>query len=417
MSGRRDGPLRAVRSDGRPLRVATVVTRFQAGAGVVALHGATGLDPARYQVAIIAGSGDRLLDQAREAGLRVQLEPSLRSPIDPLHDLQALRRLTALLGEGDYDVVHTHSAKAGTVGRLAARRAGVPRIVHTFHGFPFHEFQSAARRNTYIGIERYLGRFTDVALCVGTGVAVEAVRRRLVAPERVRTIGVISGTRAPADLVAARAAARAQLGIASGMHVVGAVGRLSYQKAPEHFLAALARLDRPDVVGVWIGDGEWGARIRAEASRLAPQVRVVLTGERSDVLDLLPAFDVFALPSRYEGVPVALVEAATCGVPIVASAVNGVGDVVVPGSTGLLVPPQRPDLLAGAVAYLLDHPLAAERMARQARRAVRDTHTDKALAWALMNAYRDEGDALTNPDHLLAPETGRILRREHARAR
>jgi glycosyltransferase involved in cell wall biosynthesis len=407
----------------RPLRVATIVTRFQAGAGAVALHGALGLDPGRFQVSISAGSGDRLLDDARSAGLPVHVEPSLRSPIDPVHDLLALRRLSTLLAGGDFDVVHTHSAKAGTIGRLAARRAGVPRIVHTFHGFPFHEFQSAARRNGYIGIERRLGRFTDVALCVGTGVASEAVRRRLLPPERIRTIGVISGARPPADLALARATARRQLGLTASDRVVGAVGRLAYQKAPEHFLAALARLNRRDVVGVWVGGGELAEQVAAEAARLAPQVRVLLTGERSDVLELLPAFDVFALPSRYEGVPVALVEAAMCGVPIVATAVNGVCDVVVPGSTGLLVPPQRPDLLARAVDHLLDHPATAERLAREARKQVASTHTDKALAVALMAAYTDgthRGE--TVPEFLITPTTNGTAdsspaRREHAGAR
>lgn len=407
----------------RPLRVATIVTRFQAGAGAVALHGALALDPGRFQVSIIAGSGDRLLDDVRGAGLPVHLEPSLRAPIDPVHDLRALRRLSRLLAAGDFDVVHTHSAKAGTIGRLAARRAGVPRIVHTFHGFPFHEFQSAARRNAYIGIERRLGRFTDVALCVGTGVASEAVRRRLVAPERVRTIGVISGAVPPADLALARVAARRQLGLAAKDLVVGAVGRLAYQKAPEHFLAALEQLNRRDVVGVWIGGGELAEQVAAAAARLAPGVRVLLTGERADVLDLLPAFDVFALPSRYEGVPVALVEAAMCGVPIVATAVNGVCDVVVPGSTGLLVPPQRPELLARAVEHLLDHPAIAERMAREARKQVASTHTDKALAFALMSAYTDTVPRSVSPvlEPPVEPTTngtaGTTARREHAGAR
>jgi Glycosyl transferase 4-like domain len=104
---------------------------------------------------------------------------------------RALRRLAALPRQGNFGVVHTHCAKAGAVGRLAAHRNVVSRIVHTYHGFPFHEFQSAPRRRAYVAIEHRLGRLTDAALCVGTGVAVEAIRRGLAALERVRVVGVV----------------------------------------------------------------------------------------------------------------------------------------------------------------------------------------------------------------------------------
>ena len=185
-----------------PLRVVTIITRLEGGAGVLTLHGATALDPDRFRVTIVTGSGNHLLDQAAAAGLEVIMEPALRTPIDPRSDLLALRALGTLLRQRPFDVAHTHTSKAGVLGRMAARRAGVPRIVHTYHGFPFHEFQSPGRRGAYIAIERQLGRITDVALCVGTGVAVEAVRRRLVAPERIRTIGVAVEGAAGAELPA-----------------------------------------------------------------------------------------------------------------------------------------------------------------------------------------------------------------------
>lgn len=172
-----------------PLRVATMITRLEGGAGVMALRGAKALDPATHRVAVITGSG-RLLADAEAAGLEVIVEPALRAPISPGHDLLALHRLTALLKRRRFDIVHTHCSKAGAVGRIAARRAGADRIVHTYHGFPFHQFQSGLRRRGYVEIERVLGRFTDLALCVGTGVAVEALRRGLIAPDRIRTIGV-----------------------------------------------------------------------------------------------------------------------------------------------------------------------------------------------------------------------------------
>jgi glycosyltransferase involved in cell wall biosynthesis len=167
---------------------------------------------------------------------------------------------------------------------------------------------------------------------------------------------------------------------------VGAVGRLTYQKAPEDFLAALRKLGRPGVIGVWVGGGELAAGIGRLAA-LQPAAPVVLAGERPDVAALLPAFDVFALPSRYEGLPTAVVEAMMCGVPVVATAVNAVSDVVIPGETGLLVPPQRPDLLAGAVRYLIDRPAVAARLADTARARLGERFGEQALRDALTAAY------------------------------
>jgi glycosyltransferase involved in cell wall biosynthesis len=375
-----------------PLRVATVITRLEGGAGVLALRGARALDPEVAVPTIVTGSGDRLLDEAAAAGLEVVVDPSLREVIAPRSDLLALGRLERLFRQRAFDVVHTHCAKAGAVGRLAAHRAGVPRIVHTFHGFPFHEFQSAARRRAYVSIERRLGRITDVALCVGVGVAAEAVRRELIAPERVRTIGVVvdGPDRGRASMSArrpqARERARHLLGLPAQAAVVGTVGRLTYQKAPEDFLTALQKLGRPDVVGVWVGGGELAERMARRARRRSgPQV--ILAGERTDVLDVLPAFDVFALPSRYEGLPTVVVEAMICGVPVVATAVNAVPDLVVPGETGLLVPPGRPGRLAAAIRYLLDSPELAARMAAAARLRLGDNYGEAALRAALTAAY------------------------------
>ncbi len=233
-----------------PLRVATVITRLDGGAGVLALRGAQALDPEAAQLAIVAGSGGRLLDEAAASGIEVVVEPLLREVIAPRADLLALRKLETLFRERNFDVVHTHCAKAGAVGRVAARRAAIPRIVHTFHGFPFHEFQSVPRRQAYLSIERRLGRITDVALCVGAAVAAEAVRRELAAPERIRTIGVaVDGPdRAKASMSAllpeARRRARATLGLPADAAVVGAVGRLTYQKAPGDFARGASRVRR-----------------------------------------------------------------------------------------------------------------------------------------------------------------------------
>jgi glycosyltransferase involved in cell wall biosynthesis len=369
--------------------VAVVITRLEGGAGVLALRGARVIDPGLFEVTIITGSGGRLLDAAKADGMETIVEPSLRAPIAPRSDIRALQRISSILAERGFDVVHSHCAKAGVIGRLAARRAGIPRIVHTYHGFPFHEFQSLVRRMAYITAERRLGRITDVALCVGTGVAVEAVRRGLAAPERIRTIGVAvdgNGKSVPVRTEETRRHARKALGLPADATVVGAVGRLTYQKAPEDFVAAMRALGRPEAVGVWVGGGELAGRV-ARLAAAAPRPCVLLAGERADVPEVLPAFDVFVLPSRYEGLPTAVVEAMVCGVPVVATAVNAVGDVVVPGETGLLVPPRRPELLAAAVRYLLSSPETAARMADQARARLGGRYSDTALRGTLEAAY------------------------------
>jgi glycosyltransferase involved in cell wall biosynthesis len=381
------------------LSVAVVITRLQAGAGGVALRGALAIDPLRYDVTIITGgsgagadsdgSGDSLATRAVEAGLRVVNVPELVSPIAPVSDMRALRALTQHLAGGRFDIVHTHSAKAGALGRLAAERAGIPLVVHTFHGFPFHEFQSMPRRGVYVGIERYLSRRTDAFLAVGAAVAAEAVRRRIAAPDRIRVINPAVAAAAAVASRAVRAAARTELRVPVGCTVVGTVGRVDYQKAPETFIDAIAALGRPDVYAVWIGDGPMRQQLERRAARRGLAERFICTGHRHDVPDLLTGLDVFAMASRYEGLPCAVAEAMTAGLPVVATAVNSVPEVVLPGITGLLAAPERPDQLAAAIRFMLDRPAEAARMAEAGRRLVAGRFSTEALAEVLEATYSD----------------------------
>jgi glycosyltransferase involved in cell wall biosynthesis len=370
------------------LRVAQVVTRFMAGAGGVALRGALALPADRYEVVFVIGSGGPLVGRAREAGFEVAVLPRLRSEIAPADDRHALADVRAVLSAGSFDVVHTHSAKAGVLGRLAAHQLQIGRIVHTFHGFPFHEFQSAVRREAYIRMERHVGHFTDAFLAVGGAVAAEAIRRRIAPPERVRTIGVAVDTGAPPPDPVSRGEARRMLGVPPGMKVVGTVGRLDFQKAPDDLIAALAALDRADVLGVWIGDGPLRQKMEKLAARRGLAGRMMFTGERDDVAALLPGFDVFAMASRYEGLPCAIVEAMVAGLPVVATTVNAVPDIVVAGETGLLAPPGAPELLAGAIGYLLANPGEAARLGAAARARLGPQLTPEALGMVLAETYR-----------------------------
>jgi glycosyltransferase involved in cell wall biosynthesis len=370
-----------------PIQVAQIVTRCIAGAGGVALRGALHLDPSRYQVTMVTGEGGPLTERATAGGIRVVIEPSLVSPISPWEDSRAFWQLRQICERERFDVVHTHSAKAGVLGRLAAHRAGVPAIVHTYHGFPFHQFQSPLRRSSYVAVERRLARITDVVLAVGTGVATEALRRGLARPSALRTVAPVVDARCVRRDVQSTATARRLLDLDDEAAVVGTVGRIDYQKAPEHLVEAAALMRHTDAHVVWVGSGPGIDDARAVVRAHALDGRFHFVGERSDVADLLPAFDVFAMSSRYEGLPCAVVEAMRCGLPVVATAVNSVPDLVVPGESGILVPPADPRAMADALDSLLDDPALAGRLGVRGQQLAGRPFDAESLAGVLDEVY------------------------------
>jgi glycosyltransferase involved in cell wall biosynthesis len=382
-------PARPVAVSARPLRVAQVITKFTAGAGGITLRGAIGLDPTRYRTTILAAQGGSLASRAVEAGLDVVPLAHMRPDLSLRADIEGVGELTAHLAAGQFDIVHTHSAKAGAIGRIAAHRANVPAIVHSIHGFPFHEFQSRARRRAYLAIERRLARITDYFLTDGTVVASEAVRLGIAPAGRVRAIASPVDDDIPAATDAARRKARLRLGIPSDARVVGTAARLDPQKAPLDMVRAIAEVGRRDVYMVWIGDGELRHRTERLIERKGLNDRFLLVGERDDVATLLPAFDVFALSSLYEGLPCAAVEAMVCGIPVVATAVNSVPEIVISGQTGVLARPGDPASLADALRYVLDHPVQGARMARRARSHVSERFRSEVLGRDLTEVYEE----------------------------
>jgi glycosyltransferase involved in cell wall biosynthesis len=372
----------------RQLRIAHVNANFWAGSGGITLREALALDRDRYSATILAPGDGALFDRAGEAGLSVVRLRRMGSGrrLYPWADVDAVRELAGHLRAGDFDLVHTHAGRAGAIGRLAARHVGVRAVVHTLHGFPFNEFQSPITRSTLRAMERRLGRITDYFLTDGTIVASEAIRLKIAPPDRIRAL--IS----PIDAVppvseTARRDARRMLGVPADAKVIGTTARLAVQKGPLDMVAAIAALGRPDVYMVWLGEGE----LRAKAERLIRKEglseRFLLLGARDDVPRLLPAFDVFAMSSLWEGLSCSVVEAMTCGIPVVATAVNSLPEVVIPGQTGLLARPKDPASLSRVLAYMLDHPNHAARMAQAARIRIGEQFRPDLLGQELVDVY------------------------------
>jgi glycosyltransferase involved in cell wall biosynthesis len=332
-------------------RVLHVITHLdEGGAQDNTLLTVEGLDRDRYAVDVLGGPGV-LERRAAEAADRLIVLPYFRRPLLSGSDIRVFWTLLRLVRS--YDVVHTHGSKAGIMGRLAARVQRVPVVVHTVHGFPVHPLMSRPVRGALLALERVAARAADTIVCVCEANAREALQLGIAEPDQVRV--VVSGVPEQAVTSGQGAACRAALGIPADAPVVGTVTRLMEQKAPLDFVAAARTIlaERPDAHVLLVGDGHLRAQVEAAAADLP---RLHLLGRREDVPDLLAAMDVVAFSSLWEGLGRALTEAVLAGRPVVATAVNGVPDLVEDGVTGHLVPAGRPELLARRVLDVLGRP-------------------------------------------------------------
>jgi glycosyltransferase involved in cell wall biosynthesis len=291
-----------------------------------------------------------------------------------------------------FTVVHTHCSKAGLIGRVAARLTGVPVVVHTFHIFAVHDGLSRARKRLYLSLDRMVRPLAHQYVAVAPRVAREAVEQRVAGAGDI--VAVPSAVDLDAIPTTADPTVRVELGLSPDRPLVGTVGRIVAQKCPLDFvrMCALVHEQRPEVQFVMVGDATLEtagleAETRREAERL--QVPVVFTGFRADAPRIAASFDVYVVPSLYEGLGRAVTEAMASGRPVVATAVNGVPDLVQPGSTGLLAEPADPTALARAVIWMLDHPEAAAKMGAQGRDRVRSFFGPDVMCAALDTLYCD----------------------------
>jgi glycosyltransferase involved in cell wall biosynthesis len=317
---------------------------------------------------------------ARAAGtpsLRVAFVDDLVREVVPLRDAKAFFALRSLLlGEkrkapGNPLIVHTHSSKAGILGRAAARAAGADLVIHSIHGFGFHDGQSSFVRASYVAAERLVSHWTDAFVAVSeenirTGEKAGVLRR-----ERCRLIR--SGFDTGRFLGGSREAGRRILGIGEAERVVGTVAVFKPQKAPLDFVetARLVAKELPGARFVMVGDGE----LRPEAERAAAAAgladRFSFPGWRKEMPDILSAFDVFLLTSRWEGLPKVVPQAMIAGIPVVATAVDGTKEVVDHGVDGFLAPPGDVGSLSRAVVDILSGRLRL-RVGSQRERLLRE---------------------------------------------
>ncbi|HPW55213.1 MAG: glycosyltransferase family 4 protein [Thermoanaerobaculaceae bacterium] len=326
------------------------------------------LDRGRFEVGLACADRGELLAEARAlADVRRYELRHLRREVRPWLDFEAFRELRAAIREFAPDLVHTHSSKAGVLGRAAARAERVPVIVHSIHGWGFGSHQSAAVHATFLAAERVAARWTSHFVAVSRANLEQGVELGLFGREQASVI------RSGIDLEAFRCASggeqvRSELGIPAGVPLVVQVSCLKPQKAPERFVALAAALAPrfPDAHFVLVGDGELRSKLEVARAAAGLEGRLHLPGWRRDVPAVLDAATVVTLTSRFEGLPRVVVEALAARRVVVAMAVDGVREVLRDGINGYAVAPGDEAVLAERVAELLTDPSLRARLSAPA---------------------------------------------------
>jgi glycosyltransferase involved in cell wall biosynthesis len=357
-----------------PIKVCHIITKLElGGAQQNTLFTVRTLSRTQYEPFLITGSGG-LLDAEAAADTRftTYFIPELIRSVLPWGDIIAAVKIWKILRAQKPALVHTHSSKAGIVGRWAAWCAGVPVIVHTVHGFGFNSRQRMPVRALFILAERVTAAITDKLVVVADQDRVKGLAYGIGNAAKYTVIRSGIDVESFKTALVDREAVRREWGILPGTKVVTSIGPLKPQKNLADFIRVAARVSarRADCVFLIVGDGEQRAALEGLCERSGMSGRVRFLGWRNDTVNILGITDVFVMTSLWEGLPRSIVEAMCRAVPVVANAVDGVREVVRTGSTGYLFEPFAVEEMAAAIVRILEDPSMARSMGESGRRAI-----------------------------------------------
>ena len=342
----------------------------------------------------IYGPEGSLRDRAQaHGGIELIETPRLVRPLHPLSDPRCYRDLRRLIRTWRPDVVHTHSSKAGILGRAAAWAEDTPAVVHTIHGLAFHPYQAAWRNRVYVMAERFAARRCHRIVCVADAMRDQALAQGIGRPEQYVT--VYSGMEVERFLQPGveRAEVRADLGLGTNDIVLGSVARLAELKGHDDLLDALGPTmqRRPELKLLWVGDGWWRDRLLARVREMGLTEQVVTTGlvPSEEIPRYLAAMDALAHLSYREGLPRSVVQAMLSGLPVIAYDVDGTREVCLDGETGFLIAAGRRTDVRHAVERLLDDPGSGREMGRRARERCRDRFAAATMVERLEQVYAE----------------------------
>ena len=385
------------------IKIVHIITRLDKGGSAEnTLLTAGGLDKQLYDILLIKGlsieSGmaeneavavEKSIREAEREGVKILTLPGLVRRIAPFYDFKTFFALIKILRYERPDIVHTHTSKAGILGRWAAFFARVPIIIHTPHGHVFWGYFGRLKTSFYIILEKITAKITDKIIALTEQEKNDHLHLRISSEDKFSVVH--SGIKLDRflNLSVDPVALRRKLGISEGDLVVGTTGRLTSVKGHRYLIEAAGNIvnARPNTTFVFLGDGELSDELKNMASKLGIKEKVKFLGWRPDVAEVMSAFDLFVLPSLNEGMGRVLVEAMALGKPIVASDVGGVPDLVVHGENGYLVPPGDVEKLVNSINIFLCDPIKRKEMGNRGKIVATDYSAD-AMVLKIDHLYR-----------------------------
>ena len=325
---------------------------------------------------------------AESKGINLVKISGMTNDIHPLANIRAFYQLYVYLKKNKFDIVHTHSSVAGIIGRITARLAKTPIVIHTVHGWGIRDDMSVLKKKIYINLERICEKFTDKLIAVSKFNVDKGLKYGIGKASKYIVIhsGIDIGRYSRRFNIAKK---KQELGISEDARVIGTVGRLDIQKNPLDFvrMAKIITNDFPNCVFVIVGDGPLRKQTKEFIGENKLEMNFRLLGFRDDVEEIIPCFDIFVLSSLWEGLPRVFLQAMAAKKPIVATDVDGAPEAIINGNNGFIVETKKPGEMAKKAIYLLSHPKKADAMGKNGFEMVHKFSLNKMLQ-DIDNLYR-----------------------------
>jgi glycosyltransferase involved in cell wall biosynthesis len=353
------------------IKVCYIITKLElGGAQKTALHIAENINKNIFESFVIAGKGGILDDEVEKKIKFYRIKHFIRD-ISPLRDLKSLFKIYSILKREKPDIVHTHSSKAGIIGRIAAKLAGIKIIIHTIHGYGFNETQKLFIKKFYIFLEKFCALFSDKLIIVTKEDIKKGLYYKIAKENKFVLIRAGIDTEFYKNFIQ-NPNFKETLGIGSNIRIIVTIGAFKPQKNLKDFIKAafLVASRFKDVMFLIVGDGQQRKELDTLIEKSKLKNKILMLGWRTDIVEILKASDIFVLTSLWEGLPCSIIEAMCCAKPVVANAVDGVKEIVVDGKNGFLVEPDNYVKTAERIVCLLSNKIELKNLGEKAYNSI-----------------------------------------------